>query len=257
MSRPADPCASCGLCCRSYLVPVFGHDLYRLVINRQLDPRSFVFFCEQEEPDRVGFRLVAGGTMYGLALTKKNKLEATEPCTFLIEHADGTSRCGVYEDRPIACRTYPMSREPTGVALMPLALCPPDVWAPDEYAKPHWAEGLHRVGRYRHTYVEAVNRWNAWVDAGAGTARPPEHFVAYVLQVFKRLTALDEELGPDALAEVERTWASLPAGSPVEGSRDTEPGWVSYLRRARAVIDEYFPDLPPLPFTRITIQVEQ
>jgi Fe-S-cluster containining protein len=257
MRIPEDPCASCGLCCRSYLVPVFGHDLYRLVTRRNLDPRSFTFFCEQDEPDRVGFRLQAGGTTYGLALGKKHKLEATQPCTFLVEHGDGTSRCGVYDDRPIACVTYPMSRTPGGVALLPLALCPPVSWAPEEAASLHWADALHRVSRYRDTYVEVVNRWNAWVDSLAGDARPPEHFVAYVLQVYDRLARLDGELGQDVLVEVERTWASLAAGSPVEGSRDTEPGWVTYLRRVRGIIDEYFPGLPPLPFARITIDVER
>jgi Fe-S-cluster containining protein len=257
MAKPEDPCATCGACCRSYLVPVFGQDLYRLVTRRQLDPRSFVFFCEQEEPDRVGFRLQSGGTTYGLALDKKHKLEAAQPCTFLIEHADGSSRCGVYEDRPIACITYPMAKAPGGAALLPAALCPPDAWTPDEPANPHWTQALHRVDRYRDTYVEVINRWNAFIDSLAGELRPPEHFIAYVLQVYKRLALLEEELGPHALAEIERTWASLPAGSPLEGTRDAEPGWVSYLRRVRDVIDSYFPGLAPLPFARITIAVEQ
>ena len=249
-----DPCA---LCCRSFLVPVFGHDLYRLVTRRNLDPRGFTFFCEQEEPDRVGFRLQAGGTTYGLALGKKNKLEVTQPCTFLIEHGDGTSRCGVYEDRPVACQVYPMSRTKGGISLLPAALCPPDAWGPDEGANPHWADGLHRVSRYRDTYVEVVNRWNAWIDSLAGEPRPPKHFVAYVLQLYDRLARLDSELGHDVIAEVERTWASLPAGSPVEASRDAEPVWVSYFRRVRGVIDEYFPGIPALPFARITIEVER
>jgi Fe-S-cluster containining protein len=252
---PADPCAPCGLCCRSYLVPVFGHDLYRLVTRQNIDPRQFVFFCEQEEPDRVGFRLKTGGTSYGLALTKKHKLEATQPCTFLVEHDDGGSRCGVYEHRPIACSTYPMSRTPTGIALSSTALCPPGSWADDEAARPSWAAGLHRLSRYRDTYVEVINRWNAWVDINEDE-RPSQHFIAYVLQVYDRLAKLDDELGADTISEIERTWASFPPGSPAAGSKAAEPMWLTYLRRARAVIDGFFPTLPPLPFARIVLDVE-
>jgi len=49
--------------------------------------------------------LNADGPAYGLALDKKNALEANQPCVFLDESDDGTSRCGVYDDRPIASDT--------------------------------------------------------------------------------------------------------------------------------------------------------
>ena len=238
-------------------MPVFGHDLFRLVTRRNLDPRRVVFFCEQETPDRVGFRLSADGPTYALALTKKNRLEVTEPCTLLVENEDGRSRCGVYDDRPISCQTYPMSHTPTGVSLSATALCPPDAWAPDETSNPHWMDGFRRLSRYRDTYVEVINRWNAWVDINADEPRPSEHFVAYVLQVYARIDRLDTEVGSEALSAIERAWATLPAGSPVIGSRDSEPAWVAYLRRARSVIDEFFPTLPPLPFSRIIIDVKE
>jgi Fe-S-cluster containining protein len=236
-------------------VPLFGHDLFRLVTRRNLDPRRVVFFCEQETPDSVGFRLSADGPTYALALTKKNRLEAHEPCTLLVEQEDGHSRCGVYGDRPITCQIYPMSHTPAGVSLSATALCPPDAWGPDETSNPHWMAGFRRLARYRDTYAEVINRWNAWVDSNAHEPRPSDHFVAYVLQVYARIDRLDSEVGAEALSEIERAWATLPAGSPVIGSRDSEPAWVTYLRRARSVIDEFFPTLPPLPFSRIIIDV--
>ena len=48
---------------------------------------------------------------------------------------------------------------------MPTALCPSDAWDRDEADKPEWAHGLRRLARYRDTYVEVVNRWNAWIAA--------------------------------------------------------------------------------------------
>jgi Fe-S-cluster containining protein len=210
--------------------------------------------CEQETPDRVGFRLQAEGITYGLALDKKDKLEATQPCTFLVENGDGTSRCGVYEDRPIACVTYPMSRMWDRIAVLPSALCPPDAWAPDEPLNPHWTDGLRRLSRYRDTYVEVVNRWNAWVAAHPQTIRPPEHFIAYVLQTYERLADLDRGMPNDAIARIEQSWASLPPDSPTDASREREPDWIAYLRKVRAVIDEFFPEVAPLPFARIALE---
>jgi Fe-S-cluster containining protein len=233
---------------------VFGHDLYRLVRKRNLDPRSFTFICEQEQPDKVGFRLRSDGPTYGIALDKKEKLEVNQPCTFLVEEENGSSHCGIYEDRPIACATYPMSRALNGIAMLPATLCPPDAWAANETDNPQWARGLRRLARYRDTYVEVVNRWNAWIASVPNTSRPPEHFVAYVLQVYERLAALDAEIGDDALSAVEQSWASLPADAPANARQQDEPSWITYFRRARNVIDEFFPDLPPVPFSRITLE---
>ena len=257
-SRSADPCAACGLCCRSYLVPVFGHDVYRLVKQRGLDPRSFLFIAEQETPDPVGFLLDPGGPTYGLALDKKNALEASQPCVFLVESDDGTSRCGVYEDRPIACATYPMAHAINGVGFLPAALCPPNAWPPDEPANEHWAVALRRLARYRDTYVEVVRRWNAWIASRLDRDAPPaEHFVAYVLQTYDRLATLDAGVAEAELTFIERTWGTIGHAAPVEGGVGEEPAWMTYLRRARAVIDEFFPDVPPLPFARLSVVVDQ
>jgi hypothetical protein len=85
-------------------------------------------------------------------------------------------------------------------------------------------------------------------------SHPPEHFIAYVLQVYERLAALDAEVGDDALSAIEQSWASLPANAPANARQEDEPRWITYFRRARNVIDEFFPDLPPQPFARITLE---
>lgn len=237
-------------------MPLFGHDVYRLVRNRNLDPRRFVFICEQETPDPVGFLLAADGPTYGLALDKKNALELSQPCVFLLEHSDGTSRCGVYEDRPVACTAYPMARAVHGIALLPAALCPPDSWSADEPANEHWSIALRRVARYRDTYIEVVRRWNAWIASTPRHTPPPEHFIAYVLQTYERLAALDADIGESQLAAIEKTWGTLDSDAPREGRTAYEPHWITYFRRARLVIDEFFPSLPPLPFARLSVVVD-
>ena len=123
-----------------------------------------------------------------------------------------------------------------------------------ETDNPQWANQLRRLSRYRDTYVEVVNRWNAWIELEPNVSRPPEHFVAYVLQVYERLATLDAQIGDDALSLIEHTWASLAADAPLTGGQQDEPAWISYLRRVRGVVDQFFPDLPPLPFARITLE---
>jgi hypothetical protein len=39
-----------------------------------------------------------------------------------------------------------------------------------------------------------------------------------------------------------------------EAKLQGEPSWIAYIRRARNVIDEFFPGVPPLPFAHITIE---
>jgi hypothetical protein len=80
----------------------------------------------------------------------------------------------------------------------------------------------------------------------------------YILAVYDRLGALTESLGADALAGIVWHWgrvASLTSGG-ARVPRADEPAWLTHLRRARAIIDEFFVDVPPLPFQRMIVETE-
>ena len=254
-----DPCAPCGLCCRSYLVPIFGHDLWRIVTRRGLPPESFAFVAEPESPDALGFRREAAGPTHGLALLKVEPMVATQPCIFLEPAASGQTRCAIYEDRPITCRSYPMSKLGDRVYQRAATLCPPESWDETELMAPHWRETLQRLRRERDIYVEVVARWNAAVDHWRPPGSlPPKMFCDYVLAVFGKIVAAEGAIGAERLAGLNAEWAQVQprttADPEVTVDRSQEPAWIAHFREVRRLVDGFFPDLPPLPFQSLVVE---
>lgn len=253
-----DPCAPCGLCCRSYLVPIFGHDLWRISTQRGLPPESFAFIAEQETPDPLGFRLEADGATHGLALLKREPMTPTAPCIFL-EEGPNQSRCGIYESRPITCRAYPMSKFGDRVYQRPTTLCPPGSWDEADLAASGWRETLQRLRRYRDIYVEVVARWNAAIERWRPPGMlPPKMFCDYVLAVFGKIAAAEDAIGPDRLSGLTAEWAQVQPRTDedpeVTVDRSREPVWIAHFREIRELIDGFFPDLEPLPFQSLVVE---
>jgi len=255
-----DPCGPCGLCCRSYLVPLFGHDVWQIATRRNLSPESFAFIAEQEEPDALGFRLTAPGPTYGLALMKIEPITATQPCIFLEGVDQGYTRCGIYADRPITCRSYPMSKLGGRVFQRERTLCPPGSWTDEDTIAPQWVRTLQQLRMRRDIYVEVVARWNAAVERWQPPGMlPPKLFCDYLLLVYGKIAAMEEEIGGESLDRLEAEWARVdprPSSTAPEvaAGRDEEPGWISHFRRVRDLIDGFFPELPPLPFQSVLVE---
>lgn len=254
-SNVHNPCATCGICCRSYVVPLCGYDVWLIATRQRLSPEQFLVACPQETPGWDGFRLERDGPAYGLALDKRGRFRPRAPCIFLLELAGGHSRCGIYPHRPVVCASYPAALVAQRVAERQDALCPPDSWPEAALARPAWRASLQRLRMQYDLYYEAVTRWNARVATlPAGQHRPLHEYYSYVINVYDRLAALGEELGEEALQRVTAAWPHdwLPRE---EGGnvavRQGEHPWFDYLVQARAVIDSYYPHLPPAPLTTV------
>ena len=253
-----DPCGPCGLCCRSYLVPLFGHDFWRIHTHQHLAPEKFAFIAEQETPDALGFFLASGGPTFGLALMKIEPLTATQPCVFLEPTPDGQTRCSIYHDRPITCRAYPMSKFGAKVFQREATLCPPDSWSDEDILAPHWRENLQLLRVYRDIYVEVVARWNGAIEKWP----PPEPlpasvFCDFLLKVYDEIARVEDGLQPDRWREILLGWARVERQEDDPGGdvpRAQEPLWLAHFRRTRDLIDRFFPDLAPLPFQRILVE---
>ena len=230
------PCATCGACCRSYLVPVCGQDVWRIATSQRLDPEAFLFACPQDAPAPDGFRLRHDGPTHGLALDKQGPLRATQPCVFLLRLGGGHDRCGVYADRPVVCRAYPMSAWGERVAQRDDALCPSDAWTAADVSLPAWGVALQRLRMQFDVYHEVVARWNAHVAAEPDVSFALREYLAYLLSVHTRLARLDDELGAAALARVEAEWR-----------RRGGTSWLHYLGRARRIVDDFYPGVAPQP----------
>lgn len=243
-----NPCATCGACCRSYVVPVFGHDVWSIVSQQRLSPEQFLVVCPEKEPRPEAFLLEAEEQWFSLALDKKGVFALKKPCVFLMELPGNNDRCGIYADRPVVCQSYPMSLWSGVVTQRRNTLCPPDSWPLAQVMHPSWRTTLQRLCMHVDIYGEVVARWNARVMSHPGvTFSLPEYF-SYLLNVYERLAWLAGELGPSFLAEVEATWPTFPrqAIKSVEALNTVgDTPWLRYFTHARQVIDSFYPHVPP------------
>ncbi len=247
---PTNPCGTCGLCCRAYVVPLCGHDIWSISTRQHLNPEDFVVAIPEPKQHATAFQLDAEGFFYNLALDKKGEFQPTRPCIFLVELGGGHSRCGIYVHRPLVCQVYPMELFRRIVYLRRDARCPPGSWPEAEPRRPAWREKLQRNLVHFDVYSEVVARWNARVArAPKGTAFTFTAYLNYLLNVYHRLASLDREVGPEMLARIEETWAELPEhGDLTDGSVDHDAyPWIGYLGAARQIIDEFYPEIEPLP----------
>ena len=248
---PSNPCATCGACCTSYLVPVCGYDVWRISTSQRLAPEQFLFAYPQPDSGPEGFQFSAGGQRYMLALDKKGQVKPTQPCVFLMQMAGGQSRCGIYAHRPVVCQSYPMSVWANTIYRRRDVLCPPNSWPEYEPRRPAWRAALQRWRMHYDIYYEIVARWNARVDTlGPRTGLAPADFFAYLINVYTRLDALDRVLSEETVAGAVASWPSLPRPDlnldELRASGEVMP-WFDYLTRVRQIIDTFYPEIPSQP----------
>jgi Fe-S-cluster containining protein len=187
-----DPCATCGVCCRAYYVPISGFDLWRISRTRGIEPADFVVAYPQRAGGEFGFQLSDGGELYELALEKQGAFQIGQPCVFLESLDDGcASRCGIYADRPAVCRAYPMvaTDDNEVITLRPRALCPPGAWPDQEPQQPRWRANWSSLRVQFDQYRQILEAWNAQVALQPGRTFSIDHYLAYLLGVYDKLLA--------------------------------------------------------------------
>jgi Fe-S-cluster containining protein len=226
---------------------VCGHDVWRISRAQRLAPEQFVVAVAQPAPKSDGFRLTAEGPTHGLMLDKQGRLKVNQSCVFLVHLGGDDERCGIYADRPVVCRSYPMVLAPRGVMLREKALCPPNSWPESELSKRPWRRAVRRATFQFDLYAEVVARWNARVELA-----PPEYaftlaeYFSFLINVYERVAALDAELNDDALAQIELTWGLVP--DPAQSKvRLEDLLWPEYHGRFHAIVDGFYPEVPPSP----------
>jgi Fe-S-cluster containining protein len=237
---PHNPCATCGACCRSYIVPVCGYDVWRISTGQRLGPEQFLIPCPQDSPRSDGFLLEVGEPTYGLALDKRGRFHPNQPCVFLVDLKGGQSRCGIYADRPVVCQAYPMTLRGHETVQFADALCPPGSWPEGAVRRPSWREAIARRTMHFAIYEDVVSRWNGRVmSAGPGAAFSLFEFYAYLMNVYDRLDALNRAVGPDDLAAIQRTWGDTQDDN---GPRSI---WLDYQAAVRQIIAGFYADTVP------------
>jgi Fe-S-cluster containining protein len=225
------PCASCGQCCRGYVVPVCGFDVWRISRELRVDPAAFVVAWQEEEPGTDGFRLEPEGPLFKLVLDKRSWSRQRSACVFLMGLPGGQDRCGIYGQRPVACRSYPMLLVSGGVVLRDDPLCPPGAWSSADVRDPAWREALQQAAMQYDVYKVVVDHWNARVRdgslaAGLGFA----DYYRYVLTAYDALAQLEADEA--TLRARAATWRT-PGAGPVEALP-----WQRHLDRVREVLGQ-------------------
>ena len=158
-------CNQCGACCRNFYIPLSHLDVLRLLAAHPETPLESLFLLRPAEAAHAEALLIAG-EWWHLLLQRRD-----EACTFL----DAEGRCGSYESRPRACRSFPFELAPTGLLqILPDAV---ELWEKqcdhDRVAKPVLRQARHETrlfGDEFADYCALVERWNRWA-----TKQPPEH----------------------------------------------------------------------------------
>jgi Fe-S-cluster containining protein len=182
-------------CCTSYVVPIQGFDLWRLVRGLQL-PWDEV--AEARPADWDGFAVDGSESRLGLWLRPRE----AEVCRFLLTLPGGQQRCGAHSARPLACRVYPYTpsdNNQLGVELMRRALCPPSHREHFAAQLPAVPEAIAGELAERPLYQLAIARWNDGV-AAAGRRFVAAHFAAWVLRLYDAIWPLrsSDEWRPEA-----------------------------------------------------------
>ncbi len=241
----AIPCTSCVIgCCRAYWVPLTGFDLWRLVRAQALPPAEVAAPMVQEKETPAGFLLAAEGPLHHLVLHKRGGLLPGHACSFLVEFPNGHSRCGVYRDRPDACRLYPFETEGRRMGLRARTVCPPGGWTAEHLADPAWRALGIEVDRQLLAYYEVVHRWNVWLRAtGPREPVPFTLYAAYLLEAYDRISRAPAD-GAEPLPPMPDARA-LPGFELLltEGER-----WLRHHVAVRRAVDAIFPLLEPLPW---------
>jgi Fe-S-cluster containining protein len=239
--RRTDPCAHCGACCRSFVVPLSGDDVWSISTRLRLPPARFVVLSRQREPAWDGFRLRRYAETYSLVLGKQGVFEATAWCIFLTSLQDGTTQCRIYDERPAVCAAYPMAVHGGSVVYRPDALCPPNAWPPGEPSRATWLAAQRRITMQSDIYSEVVQHWNKLIEeAPSGVCFVPAAYLTYIIDVYNNLAELKRSIGVAQVTEIATRWpvrVAMDRACPVVDTHMRD----EYVALVRNRIKAYYP----------------
>ncbi len=182
-------CATCHAgCCRSFVVPLTGSDVLRIIYGKNLS--FWDFACRWPDPDgKIALKYAPHfhfrdqpQTPFVISLIQESSSQfpGTPRCKFLAEgpqsaeHPLGISQCGIYGERPSACRVFPTKFDRSGelavIYDVPAAgrdgshpvyrLCP-RTWRPEDLDPIQQLQDLV-VARYEmNFFFKLADAWNA------------------------------------------------------------------------------------------------
>jgi Fe-S-cluster containining protein len=181
-------CATCHAgCCRSFVVPLTGADILRIISQKKLSFWDFV--CRWADPQgSIALKYAPHfyfrdqlETPFVISLIQEYSrvFPGTTRCKFLTEgaqsaeHPLGISQCGIYAERPTACRVFPTRFDHSGelavIHDIPAAgreghpvyqLCP-RAWKPEDVDPLQQVQDLVLAKFEMNFFFKLAAAWNA------------------------------------------------------------------------------------------------
>lgn len=128
-------CVTCGICCKGRLIPLTvkeaeqwlarGDDVAILLEAFSLSSQAVQSPEYLHNASRAAKVIAGNGTLNVIAIFAGNALQQ---CPSLRED----NLCGIYEERPLVCRIYPMEINPFIELKAENKICPPESWESGE-----------------------------------------------------------------------------------------------------------------------------
>ncbi len=184
---PATPCDGCHAgCCRAYVAPLTGRDIFRIVTELKIPFWRFVSrwadqSCEISQGVAPHFFFDDDRqTPYviGLLQNESQLFPGTRKCVFLEESPcgepvqGGTGRCSIYEQRPVDCRVFPARLNAAGQLAVQVVTKPalesrhdtyrlcPRSWNIANLDRVSALQNLQKSSDEMELFQTIANRWN-------------------------------------------------------------------------------------------------
>ncbi len=151
------PCEGChGRCCRKFVVFITAHDAAR--IAKAIPQMETTLFLNPypAEIDSIYPAFKLKEEYYFLGLDSKDG--TMKDCKFLV-NVGYTRICGIYENRPMPCRTYPFTTEDGKLDFVETLVCPKQWW-PEGKEREEYINNINQLKKELKEYEKIVGIWN-------------------------------------------------------------------------------------------------
>jgi len=167
-------CNTCkGHCCKSFSVFTTANDAARISKAINVEPSYFMNpYPATLKTNFPAFRL--GNDYYLLGLDTRNG--SVKDCKFMIDLGNAR-RCGIYNHRPMACRTYPFVMSGLILDFVEEDICPKQWW-PEDDAREEYLDNIKQLNNELKDYNRIVTMWNKNSGKNSGFVE----FLEYILK---------------------------------------------------------------------------
>ena len=186
-------------CCHTTRVVINGADMARIARTLELSPLDFTLYTPAHPTSVATFRLRADGEAFEVLLSKRQiPNQATTPCVFLWQLADGYQQCGLGALQPLACQVYP-NLLVDNLLVVESQHCSCRRWSLVDMDVARESKLLIDYLTDTAEYIKVLNAWNAQLT---NQLRSYQDFCDFVLEAYGFFDLQEDKTTKSALEVV-------------------------------------------------------